>query len=722
MLTAIIAGVAAALLAVVLVAVVSNVVSKTKSPHAKSAKKVSMLDTVGVGTSPFERHSAARGALAGEVRVGSGQGGAKKPADNLHSRFLALGVLAAGIFGSLSVKLWTLQIMGGDRYATDAEQNLYSTVSTPAPRGYILDSQGVALVKNRSSQTVLADADVADDRDLVRRLSAVLGLPANVVRQRIQDSSSGALSQRVVASDVRLRDVAFISEHAEAFPGVSVETRSVREYPYGALAAHVLGYTGSPSEDQLDLEREGRDVKATDMIGKSGIESQYDDLLAGDHGSRRVKVDVKGNILEVVSETQPAKGSDVVLTIDSRVQYVADSALANLIAPEGVIGKGRGLGGAAVVMDVRDGSIIAMSSFPTFDPTNFTGGISQDVWDLYNSEESQAPLNNRVVSGQYPAASTYKAFTSLAGLRHGFATKESIWNCTGRWDGFGTGDVQRCHLRSGHGDLDLRGGIAFSCDTVFYEIAKAFYDHGPYGTDELSETALQEEIAKFNLDKKTGIDLANEASGRIPTPEWKAEQWRNVPSEAQWRGGDYTNMVIGQGDVLVSPIQIAVGYGAVATGKLVKPHLLKEVRNALGETVVSFEPEVVGEPDVKKEHLEYVRDGLRGVITDNAGTFDLFEGYGLYAAGKSGTGEVASAPDDTAWFVAYAPYDDPKYVTAVVVESGGGGSAVAAPVCARILAAAMEADAGTLEVNPSRLDGFTGKVEEYAGSGEARSD
>lgn len=721
MLTAILAGLAAAILVVVIIAILSLVINRTKTPYAGSKKKVKQLDTVGVGTSPFERQSAARSNLNGDVHVSSGYAAAKKPADGLKSRFVALGVLCAAIFGSITVKLWTLQIVGREEYASDAEENLYTTVSTPAPRGYICDRQGVPLVKNRSSQTVVADADVANDRDTVRRLSAVLGVPANVVRKRISDASSGAQSQRVVAKDVRLRDVAFISEHADAFPGVSVETRTIREYPYGALAAHALGYTGAPSEEQLEAKIEGRTIKATDDIGKSGIEATYDNLLAGDHGQRRVMVDVKGNVLEVASEVQPTRGSDVHLTIDSRVQYVSDVLLSELIAPGGTIGMGRGVAGAAVVMDVRDGGIIAMSSFPTYDPGKFTGGIPQDVWDLYNTEESHAPLNNRCISGQYPAASTYKAFTSMAGLDYGFAKYDTKWDCTGKWDGFGTGDVQKCWNHSGHGELDLRGGIVNSCDVVFYEIAKAFFDHGPNGTGELSETALQDAVARYNLNKVTGIDLANEASGRIPTPEWKVEQWRNVPSEAVWRGGDYTNMVIGQGDVLVTPLQIAVAYGAIATGNLMKPHLLKEVRNASGEVAVTFEPEVVGTPDVHQEYLDYVRDGLRGVITENAGTADLFAEQGLEAAGKSGTAEVANQAD-TAWFVAYAPYDDPKYVVSVVIEQGGGGSAVAAPVAAKILGAAMAADAGTSEVQASRIEGFTGKTVKYEGSSGERTD
>lgn len=716
MLAAIIAAIAAGLVVVAVIVAVAIVRSRRASAAAPR-KDVQQLDTVGVGTSPLD--GAPSG--AGDVRVTRGQTAVKKPADGLRSRFVALGLLATAVFGSLGAKLWSLQVLSSSDYSRDAEKNLYSTVSTPAPRGLICDAQGTPLVKNRSSQTVLADAEVADDRDVVRRLAAVLGVPAGVVRQRIQDASGGAQSQRVVADDVRLRDVAFISEHSDAFPGVAVETRTVREYPFGALAAHVLGYTGPPSEDELKAKLEGREIKATDTVGKSGVEAFYDGLISGDHGQRRVLADAAGRAVEVVSETQATKGSDVHLTIDARVQYVADKTLADLVAPDGVIGRGRGVAAAAVVMDVRDGAVMALSSFPTFDPANFTGGIPQEIWDLYTSEDSHEPLSNRVISGQYPAASTYKAFSSLAGLEYGFASPTSGWVCEGKWDGFGSGDVQMCWNHSGHGGLDLRGGIVHSCDVVFYEIAKAFFDHGPAGTGQVSETALQDYLARFNLDKATGIDLANEAAGTIPTPAWKAERWRNVPSEAPWRGGDYTNMIIGQGYVLVTPLEIAAAYGGVATGRIMRPHLLKDVRNAAGDVVVTFEPEVVTEVDANASHLAYVRDALRGVIVENEKVARMFAEAGVQAAGKSGTGENSGAADH-AWFVAYAPYDDPKYVVTVIIDQGGGGSEVAAPVAAKLLGAAMAADAGADLEAPQRVAGFTGKSVEYHGTSAGRTD
>ena len=712
MLAAIVAAVVA-LLAVIAIALVFFAVrNRAKGSHASVKKGVNSIDSVGVASSlPDSAGSAAPAPRAA----------ASNPADSLQPRFMAVGVFGAAIFAALATRLWGMQVLSGGTYAREAANNMYATVATPAPRGVIYDADGLPLVTNRSSLTVLADPDVASDRDVLLRLSAVLGVPYSVVRQRIQDSTSGAQSQRVVASDVRLRDVAFISEHVEAFPGVSVQTRTVRDYPYGALAAQTLGYTGSVAEDQLETLSEGREVELGDDVGQTGIEAAYDDLLAGDHGQRRVVADANGNVVEVVSETQPTRGSDLHLCMKGPVQYACDRALAQIIAPTGVIGEGKGTGGAVVVMDVRDGGIVAMASYPTFDPTLFVGGVSQDVWDVYSSEESYNPMLNRAISGQYPAASTYKAFTSLAGLECGICDKDTEWICNGSWDGWNTGQPQNCWDLNGHGPLDLRGGIVNSCDVVFYSIAKDFYDKGQAG--QLSPTAMQDYIAKYRLDQLTGIDIGGESAGRIPTPQWKAEYFRNRPEEAQWLGGDMTNMSIGQGYVLVTPIELAVAYGAIATGDIMRPHVLKEVRNADGETVVSFQPEVVATPDVTKEDLELVRDALNGVAVENASVASSFREAGVDPATmccKTGTAEVAGQ-NDYAWFACYGPKDDPRYVVTCVVEQGGGGADSASPLGATAMGAALAYDAGTL-TDMGYVAGFSGESVEVAVSETARTD
>lgn len=715
MVAAIVAAIVALLVVVAVILIVFAVRNRAKGSVASVKKGVRSIDSVGVSSSLSD--ATAKGASSAAAAAPT----AENPADSLKTRFAAVGVLGAAIFGALTVRLWGLQVLSGGSYAREAAENMYSDVATPAPRGIIYDADGLPLVTNRSSLTVLADPDVADDRDVLVRLSAVLGIPYNVVRQRIQDATSGAQSQRVVSTDSRLRDVAFISEHAEAFPGVTIQTRTVREYPYGALAAQTLGYTGSVDQERLETMSEGREVELGDDVGQTGVELAYDDLLAGDHGVRRVVADAHGNVVEVVSETQPTRGSDVYLCIKGPVQYVCDRELASIIAPNGIIGEGEGTGGAVVVMDARDGGIVAMASYPTFDPSLFVGGITQDVWDVYSSEESYNPMLNRAISGQYPAASTYKAFTSLAALECGICTKETTWVCTGSWDGWNTGQPQHCWERTGHGTLDLRGGIVNSCDTVFYSIAKDFYDKGQTG--EISSTAMQDYIERFRIDQPTGIDISGESTGRIPTPEWKAEYFRNRPEEAQWLGGDMTNMSIGQGYVLITPIELAVAYGALATGNIMRPHLLKEVRNVAGEVSVSFQPEVVATPDIDADDLEYVRDALNGVTVETASIANQFSSRGVDPATiccKTGTAEVAGQ-NEYAWFACFGPKDDPRYVVTCVVEQGGGGSEVGAPLGAAAMCAALAYDEGTL-TEMGYVSGFGGESVELQVTSTGRTD
>ena len=718
MIAAIIAAVVTLVVAVIVVVLVFALRNRTKSANVSVKKDVRSISSVGVASTLGD----AGGRVGGpaQVRPGSAQRPVSNPADGLKSRFVAMGVLAAAIFGSLTTKLWSMQVLSSDAYRSQSDENQYTTVSKPAPRGYICDVNGVPLVKNRESLTILADADAADDRDVVQRLSAVLGVPYNVVRQRIQDATGGAQSQRVVASDVRLRDVAFITEHSDAFPGITTEVRFVRDYPYGALAAHVVGYTGSVTEEKLNSIPEGRDVELSDVVGISGIEAVYDNYLAGDHGKRKVVADADGNVVEVVSETQSTKGSDVYLALKGPVQYVCDHELATLIAPEdGTIGTGSGVAGAAVVMDLRDGGIVAMSSYPVFDPETCTGAIPDEVYEVYSSEEARTPLLNRAIGGTYPAASTYKTFTGLAALANGFADTARTWNCGGSWDGWGTGQEQLCWNHSGHGTLDLRGGIVQSCDVVFYWIAYDFYEAAKAG--KVPYTALQEYLAKFHFDQLTGIDLNGEGVGVIPTPEWKAQRFRDIPEEAEWKGGDMTNMIIGQGYVLVTPLQVAVAYGAIATGKLLKPHLLKEVRNANGDVAATPWFDESTEIDVSPTDLAFMRDALNGVATDNADVAKLLNENGIdpaIVACKTGTAEYTDKAD-TAWFACYAPIDDPQYVVACVVEQGGGGSSVAAPLGAKILAAALASEnvaEGEEAAGMGAIAGSTGKATANAGA------
>lgn len=699
-------AVIAIVITLIALVIISVIFFSRRNAHKSSRLKggrhaVQSISTVGV-SSAVSRN---RGGGKQPIQVSSSQTSAVNFMEGLKSRFAAIGVLAAAIFGSLGVRLWSMQILTSEEYVAQAEQNTYTTVSTSAPRGLIYDYAGVALVKNRSSLTVLANAEVAHDRVVIQRLSALLGIPHNIVKQRIMDSSSGAQSQRVVASDVNLRDVAFIAEHSEAFPGVSTDMRTVREYPYGALAAHTLGYTGTISETELKDAKTGVTREMGDTVGKSGVEHAYDSMLAGDRGQRVLVADADGTVRQIVSETEPTKGNDIYLTLKAPVQQVADQVLAAMVAPNGIIGEGKGSAASLVCMDVTDGSIVALSNYPTYTPENFIGGISQDIWDLFNTEESHYPLLNRAIAGLYPAASTFKAFTGLAGFEYGFADSSRSWTCSGTWTGFGDDTPQKCHNHSGHGTLPFRTGVVVSCDVVFYEIAKSFYE----ARDQVGNTAMQDFLKRYGFGKRTEIDLAGEEEGVIPTPEWKKKRFENAPEEATWRPGDLSNMAIGQGNVLITPLQLAVGYAAIATGELPKPHLLKEVKNSEGDTVVSFTPESMGVPEGNRDYLDIMRDALHGVANEDSNVSAAFAANGIAsAAAKTGTAEVANKRD-YGWFACYAPYDNPKYVVTCVVEEGESGSKSACPLAAQVLSAALKYDEGSLDTALNRIAGSTGK-------------
>lgn len=690
MLQAIVVGLVTLVVLVVAVVVFFNVLHSKSTPKAKNSLRFAAIRSVGVSA---QAPKATPG--SGGTHVKSTTHASQNPSDQLRGRFAAAYVLFAAVFGSLAARLWSMQVLESETYRKKAEQNQYTTVATPAPRGVIYDRNGIGLAENRSVLTVLADAEVAEDHDVLLRLSALLGLPYSVVRSRAQDSTSGAQSQRVIASDVDLRDIALITEHQSAFPGVTTDTRTERSYPFGALAAHVLGYTSTVTQEALENVAAGREIEMGDVVGSSGVEEAYDRLLAGDHGQRTLVADATGKVRQVVSETEPAKGNDVYLTIDARVQSVADKGLANLIAPNGTIGSGTGTAAAIVCIDCTNGDVIAMASYPTYKPESFIGGIPENLWNAYQEESSHYPLNNRVISGTYAAGSTYKAFTGLAGLEYGFADSARTWNCTGTWTGFGEQYAQDCWDLNGHGIIDFRRSIVVSCDTVYYEIAKNFYENRA----RIGEDAMQNVIKEFGFGKATGIDLSGEAVGRVPTPQWKREWYADAPEEQTWLPGDSTNMAIGQGNVLVTPIQLAVAYGGVATGRLIKPHVFKEARNSKGETVLSSQTEEIGIPDIEETYYQIMRDALHGMATEDATVSAEFAKYGIDAASKTGTAENFGK-EDFGLFCCYAPYDDPKYVVACVVEEGIGGASAASPISAEVLNAALQANEGTLETQP----------------------
>ncbi len=586
---------------------------------------------------------------------------------------LGLGIFSGTIFGVLLARLWSMQLVGAEEFSEQAELNRTRTVTSPAPRGRILDRNGLELVTNRPSLAVVATPDVVDDEQEMHLLANLLGMPYMAVRRNIQDATEGMQSNRTVAVDVSRAAVAYIEEHPDLFPGITIEERSERAYPYGTLAAHVLGYTGPVTAEQLESatdDREKINYESGDVVGQAGVEYQYEELLQGIRGERTVYVNAAGEVTGVASEVAPIQGSDVVLTIDAKIQKAAEEGLQHAIQVSNAKGEG-GVGrGACLVLDATNGEILAMASAPDFEPSVFVGGIATADWEQLNDEKSGYPLLNRCVSGTYPSASTIKPLSAFAAFDSGISTVNSVYNCPGFWTGFGEASGQYCWNHNGHGAMDMRSGIVYSCDSVFYEIGKAiFYSDTP--------EALQAKYRQWKLGEKLGVDLPSEEAGRIPDAQWKWDYFTGwTDDDRVWHGGDTTNLVIGQGDLLVTPLQMASVYLAIANdGTMWTPHILKEVRNSNASgSVLAYEP--TGTPiEESKEYLAFARDAMQGVIyEEDDAVASHFTNLPVAVAGKTGTAERQGYSQSTGWFIAYAPADDPKYVVCAVIEEGGFGS------------------------------------------------
>lgn len=596
----------------------------------------------------------------------------------LKPRFAALGFVVLAVLTLLLVRLWTLQVLNGGEYAAQAKQNRVREVTTEAPRGRILDRKGRELVTNRPTMAVVVAPSTKDDEKLLARLSTVLNMPVADIKTRVSSVRQAPLAKRTVAIDVPMAAAAYLSEHEPEFPGVEVHTQAVRKYPQGALAAHVLGYAGEVS--QTELESQDSPYQYGDIVGKAGAEKSFESVLQGDRGRQLIEVDAVGRPRRVILDSDPVPGRDVVLTIDSEVQQIAEKALAEAMADAHKDKFTKARAGAAIAIEVKTGEVIAMASLPTYNPELFLGGISQGNWAALTSKDSEYPLTNRAIMAQYPAASTFKAMTGLAGLEAGFTTTGSTYDCEGKWIGMGAQWKKYCWKHEGHGTESFMEGIKDSCDVVFYEIGYRFYkDKGE---------KLQKFARRFGFGSKSGIDLPGEVSGRIPDAAWKASYNENYPEYQRWLPGDTVNLAIGQGDLLVTPLQLLDSYAGIANGgKVMRPHVNKQVLDAQGKAAISAQPEVAFDTKTSKRNLSSMKTALVSVTEDGTGS-GAFVGFPVQVAGKTGTAQV-TGKDDMALFVGFAPAEKPKYAVVVVIEEGGHGGSVAGPAARQILAACL---------------------------------
>lgn len=627
-------------------------------------------------------------------RASEGEGSTSGVKSNGRFKLLTAGVGA--VFAAIVAKLWSMQMVSSDHYDELAEKNRTRVVTTPAPRGRILDRNGEPIVDNRSSLAIVAYRDLAENTVVVRHLANVLGMPYMAVLRNIQDNTEGAQSQHTIASDVRRSTIGYIMEHIDQFPGVSIAARTERSYPNGTLACHLVGYTGTVTQEQLDAqdeltdeERAGKIVyQSGDQVGQSGVEYYYENLLQGIRGEQTVRVDADGNVTGQAGAVPAKPGSDIKLTIHLKVQRACEEGLEKAFEVAENTGNSPS-GGSCVCIDCTNGEVLGMASTPTFDPSVFVGGVSSDAWSQLNDDEGGHPLLNRVIGGQYMSASTIKPFTSLAGMEYGVYTAAMSSTCTGWWTGLGEAWGKKCWLESGHGVRNLETGIRDSCDVVFYDLGKNFF------YDEDNPEGLQEMYRRWGLGSKTGIDLPSEAAGRVPDSAWKEEYRKDWSADQRaWNAGDMTNIAIGQGDILVTPLQMAVAYCGLAMGGVEwTPHVLLSAVARDGEgDAYAYEPKKRLTAKIETEGaMDVVYRGVHSMIYEESPvTAAHFTNLPVEVAGKSGTGEK-DGEDPYGWFIAYAPFDDPKYVVCAMVERGGYGSTCAMPAVRTVLGALYDA-------------------------------
>ncbi len=664
-------------------------------------------------------------------------------------RLTFLGALVVSLFVLLVGRLWFLQVMTGSRFVAQATDQSIRTIEIAAPRGDILDRDGVAIVDNRFAQVVSVRPDQMGDEETraetVRQLSDILGMSQEEINERIDDQRVGPFANRPIAIDVPTDVILYIHQNgATRFPGVIAERIPLREYPQGPVAAHVVGYSGQISAEELEEPRYS-DYDSGDVIGWSGVEASYEEYLQGTEGEREVRVNNRGQILEDLtdeSSPQAIPGNSVQLTIDLDIQRATEDALLRGIelarqTDDNEAGPGRGgtfkaPAGSALVLDADSGEIVAMASYPTFDPEEFVGGVSQDYWDALQDEENHFPLINRAIGAAYPPGSVFKVVSSAAALTYGFAEEDTYIPCPAEFE-YGPDNVYKNWFNQDQGSMNLAESLMRSCDTVYYYLARQMFNqevNTPEGGGYNERAARAREsgeapdapfeylgqmASEFGLDQITGVDLPGERGGVIPGREWRFDYWQNargnycaqaqaadpVSYSAQlftelcnegflWRGGDEVNMSIGQGDLQMTPIQVANMFAAVANrGVIMTPHVVRAVFDNTDEPVLVNQPEALHTVPVSVEDLDFIEQGLVAVTTDETGTaYKVFQDFNVTIAGKTGTAENKPR-QPYAWFGSYniEPINGETYVVVAFVEEGGGGSAIAAPIVEQIYAA-----------------------------------
>ena len=568
-----------------------------------------------------------------------------------------IAIAAAVSLGLLVIigQLWYLQVLEGGRFLDASDKNRIRVRPIAAPRGILFDRNGVPLVDNRPAFTLSIIPRELDDRDAVLgRLATLLGLPYQELVDAVGRVSGDSFLPVRIRRGLTMEDVAKVEEWKLELPGVIVEVEPQRAYPTSRFAAHLLGYVREASDEQM---KQGR-YRRGELVGQTGLERLLDEFLRGRDGGERIEVDAMGRAIRLVQQTEPHPGAQVVTTIDRRIQEVAEKAM-------------EGKAGAVVVMDPRNGDVLALVSTPAFPIDAFTGNIDRNAW-VRLVQDPQHPLLNRVSQAQYPPGSIFKIVLMAAGLQEATITPMDKVHCTGHFD-YG-GRTWMDWKKEGHGTVDLRRGIAQSCDVYFYQQGL-----------KIGGAAIAKYAKAFGFAAATGFDLGTEKFGLIPEPKPRGKD-KKVRA---WTGGDTLNVSIGQGAVLVTPMQVARMMSAVANGGVLwKPRLVQRIERPDKGVVFRDPGQVNGHVDLSPVVWALIRDGLWAVVNDG-GTGGQARIPGLDIAGKTGTAQTianskSEKGEDHAWFAAFAPAKEPQAVVVVLVERGGHGGDAAAPIARKI--------------------------------------
>lgn len=613
-------------------------------------------------------------------------------------------LIGLALFVVIAFRLWFLQILSGDDYVGFAVSNRERTVTVEAPRGVVYDRDGEVMVENRAGLSVgllamdmpdpesKTEAVVAEFNAEIYALSGLLGMTTVELLDEYVKAKKDPWVTYVVKEDVpEDTTVAYLKEHSEDFPGVEVGKTFLRQYPHGALAAHLLGYVGEVSQNDLD-QTEFSQLDAGTHIGKDGVERTYDSYLRGTDGLKTVEVNAAGRPMRFVDNVPAETGYNLVLTIDSQLQQEAEQAILEGIARANADGYVEAQAGVVVALDPRNGEVLAMASYPEYDPTVWVGGISRLNYTALKDNPGK-PLFNRALSGLYPAASTFKPFVGSVAVDSGVATLDTVVNCPGYYEVRTPTFTQRWKdwVTDGHRDVRLVEAIMESCDVYFYTMGEKLYG--------MKGAVLQNGLRRFGFGRQTGIDLPGETTGsRVPDKTWARDNGR------EWKPGDEINLSIGQGDLLITPLQEAVALSALVNGgKVWVPRLGLKITDSAGTTINEFTSEERPDLGIAPAVLDEVKRGMTLVTSNRFGTaYDAWRGFPVSVGGKTGTAEIAGKKD-TSWFMGYAPADPdkvPEIVVVALIEQGGHGAGVAAPMVRYVMEAYFDiehTDLGAIE-------------------------